>query len=175
MTRRSNRGGSDSGLTPAMIEALKNRGYNQNQIAEMYGISRQRVSQIKQKWANYYKSPRERAKEIFPFDVPRDPFQKSAADKRLRDHAEYALTGGKGMNKEKLQRLRWFYNRLRRENVILVFDPAIPPSREVSTGGYAYVPRTRDDDDYIVRFNEDCDLSEEEKMLWRFPPVLPEV
>src|SRR5690606_39293394 len=77
VARNSNRGGSSSGLTPAMIEALKRRGYNQKQIAEMYGISRQRVSQIKYKWANYYKSPRERAKEIFPFDVPRDPDRKS--------------------------------------------------------------------------------------------------
>src|SRR5690606_6809852 len=124
-------------------------------------------SQIKYKWGRYYQSPRERAKEIFPFDVPRDPFQRSAVDKRLRDHAEYAITGGTGMNKEKLQRLRWFYNRLRRENRIVVFDPDIPPSEEVSTGGYAYVPRTPDDDDYIVRFNEDCELSEEDKLMWR--------
>lgn len=175
MARNSNRGGSSSGLTPAMIEALKRRGYNQNQIAEMYGISRQRVSQIKYKWGQYTLSPRERAKEIFPFKVPRDPFQRSAADKRLRDHAEYAITGGAGMSKEKLQRLRWFYEKLRRTNTILIFGLHIPPSPQVSTGGYAYVPRTPEDDDFIVRFNEDCELSEEEKLLWRFPPVLPEV
>lgn len=171
MKRRQDRG---SGLTPSMIDALKNRGYNQTQIGEMFGISFQRVSQIKYQTDRYTKSDRELAMEMFPFTVPKEPFQRASQDKRLRDHAEYAITGGTGMAQWKLNRLRRFYEKLRDDNTIVVFSTEIPPSDYNKHGGYAYANRTECDDDYLVRFNGDVDLTEEQKMMWRFPPVWPE-
>lgn len=164
-----------SGLTPAMIEALKRQGYNQSEIGEMFGITRGRVSQIKYQATRFSRTARERAMDIFPFRVPKEPFQHNSPDKRLRDHAEYMISGGKGMSQNKLRRLGWFYNKLRAEGLIVVFDKSIPPSPGIKYGGYGYVERTAADDDYIVRFNEDTQLTEEERLMWRFPPVIPEV
>lgn len=163
------------GLTPSMIDALKRRGYNQSQIAEMYGITRQRVSQIKRQTDKFTRTDRERAQELFPFKVPRDPYHETAPDRRLRDHAEYAVTGGTGMSDEKLRRLRWFYNKLQGEGLVVTWDIDNPPSQGIKYGGYKYEPRTDADGDYIVRFRDDVDLSEEKRIMWRFPPVLPDV
>lgn len=180
MTESRRRPDRSVGLTPAIIEALKRRinpstgkRYTQSDIAEMYGITRQRVSQIKLEVTNFSRTDRERARDIYPFLVPKEPFQHAAPDKWLRNHAEYMVSGGKGMSEEKLRRLRWFYNKLRRDNVVVIFGLDVPPSEENKHGGYAYVPRTEGDGDFLVRFNEDCPLNEEEKLLWRFPPVEP--
>lgn len=164
-----------AGLTPQMIDALKRRGYNQTQIGEMYGLTRARVSQIKHEVTSFDRTPRERAMDLFPFRVPREPFQNSAPDKRLRDHAEYAVTGGTGMTVDKLKRLAWFYKKLQEEGLIVSFDVNNPPSEGIKYGGYKYEKRTDQDGDFIVRFNGDVDLSDEQKLMWRFPPVLPEL
>lgn len=158
-------------LTPAMIEAYKRRGLNQSDIAEIHGVTRQRVSQIKHQTDRYTRTPRELARDIFPFKVPKEPYQHAAPDKRLRDHAELMVAGVKGLSFEKKRRLRWFYEKLKRENLIVEFDLSNPPTPGIKQGGYIYAPRKSDDGDYLVRFNEDCELTEEQRLLWRFPPI----
>lgn len=165
---------NETALTPATIEYLKNKGYNQNQIAEMYGLSKARVSQIKHQVTSFSRTPRERAMDAYPFRVPK-PQQECAPDKRLRDHAEYMLTGGKGMAEYKLQRLNWFYKKLEEEGLIVTFDPSNPPTEGIIRGGYKYEQRTAEDGDYLIRFNEEPDLPEEQRILWRFPPARPKV
>lgn len=160
------------GLTPVIIDALKAAGHNQNDIARMYGISPQRVSQIKFEWGRYSQTPRERAREAFPFKVETG-HQRTSPDKRLRDHAEYAVTGGKGMKSYKLSRLRSFYDRLIEEDLVVAYDRLMPPSPGIKYGGYSFEERNEDDEDFVVRFNGDVELTEEQRNLWRFPPDLP--
>lgn len=179
-TRSRRRGNEDQRvhLTPGLIESYKRRinpktgkKYTQSDIAKETGYSRQRISQVKYQTDRYTRTFREQAKDIFPFKVPRDPFMDSVPDKRLRDHGELMFAGVDELDPEKRRRLRSFYSMLRRDNLIVVFDLDNPPSPGIGQGGYAYVPRTTDDGDFLVRFNEDCELTEEERLLWRFPPV----
>ena len=78
------------------------------------------------------------------------------------------------MDQIKLQRLRSFYQRLRDENIVVEFDPEIPPIEGVSVaGGFAYRTRRKSDVDLLVRKNDHTFLTKEGLMIWRFPPVDP--
>ena len=119
-----------------MVQDLKNKGFNQSEIAEMYGVTRQYISWIKHAYGGRL-TPRESVNQHFPFEVPMEMGQTSPF-KRLRDHGEYVITGGVGMSEDKLQRLRSFYRKLRDEKLVLEFDPGLPPIPGVSNkGGWA--------------------------------------
>jgi hypothetical protein len=92
----------------------------------------------------------------------------------MRDHGEYAATGGKGMSKDKLDRLRSFYRKLRTENLVLEFDPSIEPIPGVSSrGGFAFRERTEADGDLLIRVNGHTFMTDEARMIWRLPLVDP--
>lgn len=162
-----------SGLTPALIEELKRKGLNQAQIARQFGITRQAVSEMKRKHGKYSRTPREQALDHFPWRVPVGQ-QECTPDKRLRDHAEYVVTGGKGMEGWKLERLRAFHDRLAADDLVVEHDPTLPPVEGIGCGGWRYVPRVASDGDLIIRVNEYTTLTEEGRTMWTRPPTLVE-
>jgi len=146
------------------------------EIAKQLGITRQRVHQII-KALNDDKTlltPREQVVDRhFPWKLE-DPFAQASPARLMRNHGEYMATGGKGMSEDALKALRGFYRRLRDNNVVVEFDPRIPPIPRVSyVGGFNYVPRTDEDGDLIIRVNEYTNLTDEGKRLWRFPTREP--
>lgn len=82
-----------------------------------------------------------------------------SAFKRLRDHGEWVLTNGegvdgKGFDFDQRQRLRWFYRMLRDDNVVVGYDPSFPPEPGVhNMGGFAYSKREKSDGDLLIRVN----------------------
>ena len=159
-------------LTLAVIESLKMKGYSQSDIARMYGVSRQAVSWHKRHYGGRL-SPRETVRQHFPWSVPTELGQCSPY-KRLRDHGEYVATRGVGMSSNKIKRLRAFYKKLRENELVVEFDPTIPPNPGVAKrGGFAYRKRSIEDEDFLIRVNEHTYLTEEGKGIWRFPSVDP--
>jgi hypothetical protein len=159
-------------LSLAVVEDLKNKGYSQSEIAEMFGVTRQYVSWIKHTYGGRL-TPREVVLEHFPFEVSTHQSQ-SSPYRRLRDHGEYVATGGVGMSQDKLKRLRSFYKKLRDEGVVLEYDPHIPPINGVSNkGGWAFRDRTPKDDELLIRVNQFTNLTDEGRKIWRFPPQDP--
>jgi transcriptional regulator with XRE-family HTH domain len=168
-------------ITVRELDGLKRQGMNQAEIAEALGVTRQAVSYIKRGSAktprneHFLQTPREVAMESYPWKrVPREHSQ-SELDKRLRDHAEYMATGGKGMSERKLYRLVLFYRRLQTKHLVVEYHPDIPPSAENKYGGYAYRPREPRDGELIIRVNDRAEMSDTAWVIWRFPPKLPEV
>lgn len=150
------------------IEAQKRKGFNQSQIAGAHGVSRQAVSwQVR----NYggARTQRQIVGDAWPWKTSHahstaKPFQ------NLRNHGEFMATGGKGMSEDKLQRLRSWWKKLEKDNVVLEFDPDLPPEKGVSpVGGFAYRPRTPADGDLLIRVNEHTNLTEHGKLIWRRP------
>jgi transcriptional regulator with XRE-family HTH domain len=165
---------TDAGLklSLAVVEDLKGKGFSQSEIAEMFGVTRQYVSWIKHTYGGS-KTPREIVLEEFPWTVPADLTQASPY-RRMRDHGEYVAAGPKAMSQDKLKRLRSFYRKLRDENVVVEFDPAIPPTPGVSNkGGWAFRERLPADGDLLIRVNEFTRLTEQGRRIWRFPQVEP--
>lgn len=159
-------------LSLAVIEDLKNKGFNQSAIAKLFGVTRQAVSWHKQTYGGTL-TPREIVNLQFPWAVSAEQGNTSPY-KRMRDHGEYMATGGKGMSPDKLRRLRSFYHKLREGNLVLEFDPNIPPTPGISNkGGWAYRERTPADGELLIRVNEYTNLSDEGKLIWRFPPRDP--
>lgn len=157
-------------LTIAAIESLKQRGYTQSDIARMFGVSRQAVSWHKQHYGGQL-SPRELVLQHFPWVLSSEVGNTSTV-RRLRDHGEYVATGGVGMEPWKLSRLPRFYARLR--DSVIEYDPDIPPEEGVSlVGGIAYRPRLESDGDLLIRVNDHTHLSDQGRMIWRFPPIEP--
>lgn len=158
-------------LTAAVVEDLKRQGLNQSEIARLYNVTRAHISWIKTQYGGS-RTAREEVLRHFPFEV--SAAQQTSPYKRLRDHAEFFATRGKGMSEDKLKRLRSFYQKLRTENTVVEYDPSIPPCLGVSnTGGWAFRERLPEDGDLLIRVNEFTDLTEQGKMIWRFPPVEP--
>lgn len=161
-------------LSPSVIDRLKGKGMSQSEIARLYGYTRQYIS-----WIKYYHggklTPREEVMQHFPFVVT-GLMSQCMPYKRLRDHGEFRWTGGVGMSDDKLKRLLSFYERLRDENAVVEFDPNIPPIPGVSSkGGWAFRPRVPADEDLLIRVNEFADLTDQGRLIWRFPPKDPEL
>ena len=159
-------------ISIGIIEELKRKGLNGQQIADMFNITKQAVSYHKVTY-NGSRTPREVVNENFPWKVP-EAMNQSSPYKRLRDHGEYMATGGEGMNEDKLKRLRSFYKKLRDNDWVIEFDPDLPPEKGVSSsGGFAFRARRPKDGDLIIRVNKYTRLTQEGLMIWRFPPVDP--
>ncbi len=75
-------GTATSKLSLAVIEDLKNKGYSQSEIAEMFGVTRQYVSWIKHTYGGRL-TPREVVLQQFPFEVSTHQSQ-SSPYRRLR-------------------------------------------------------------------------------------------
>lgn len=160
------------GPSPSEIDQLKIAGLNQSEIAEQYGVTRQAVSFTRTKYS-VRMTPREKVLKEFPWTV--STLQTQQAPYRLmRDHGWYIAGLGHDMPEERLKRLRSWYRKLKQGNLVLEFDPSLPPIPGVANkGGFAYRTRTPADGDLLIKVNDHTRLTEQGKMIWRFPLVEP--
>lgn len=160
-------------LTLAVIEGLKRQGLNQSQIADLFGVTRQAVSwHVKTYGGDQPLTPRQKALEVWPW-ITDSRFRVNAVFQRLRDHAEYMIAGGEGLDYLKLSRLKGFYEKLGK-GLVVEFDPGIPPHDGVAAGGFAYRERLDSDEGLLIRVNEYTHLSDEGRKVWRLPDVMPD-
>ncbi|QGJ88830.1 immunity repressor [Mycobacterium phage Yecey3] len=156
-------------LLPSVIEELRRKGFNQSQIADMHGVSRQAVSWQKKTYGGFV-TPREIVREAWPF-VTTNAHTKSTPYQRLRDHGEYMAQGSfKDMSDLKVRRLKAWWRKLHDEDVVLEFDPSIPAGPGMAGGGFRYVPRVVEDEDLLIRVNEHTTLSVYGETIWAWPP-----
>ncbi|WP_167097110.1 Repressor-like immunity protein [Mycobacterium sp. DL592] len=155
-------------LSLSDIEDLRKKGYNQSEIADMSGVTKQAVSWHKVTYGGFL-TPRQVVNKAWPWKTT-DLHGRSKPYQYLRNHGEFMATGGKGMSQEKLKRLESWWKKLRDENVVLEFDPNIPPVPGVAPyGGFAYRTRRASDGDLLIRVNEHTNLTDEGRRMWRFP------
>ena len=154
------------------IEAMKRKGLNQSQIADMHGVTRQAVSWQVRTY-NGAKTRRQIAGEEWPWPETTRDHSRTKIYQNLRAHGEFQVTGGKGMSADKLSRLQAWWRKMEREDLVVEFDPSIPPIPGVcSHGGFAYRARTSDDGDLLIRVNEHTKLSNKGQMIWARPKMI---
>lgn len=150
------------------IEALRKQGHSQSEIAEMHGVSRQAVSWQKKTYGGYL-TYRQVVNKSWPWKTT-NLHSKSKIYQRLRDHGEYMLTQGSGMSEDKLDRLQSWWRKLRNDDLVVEFDPALPPLRGVGPhGGFALRQRVPEDLDLLIRVNEHTTLTEGGRRIWCWP------
>lgn len=145
---------------------------NQNEVAAYFDVTRQAVSDFMKRHNVTREVKRAEAMKLYPWDTG-VRFNDAWENRLVRDHMEFMATGGEGLQPWKLDRLRAFYRRLTNENVVVEFDPTIPPSDAKGSGGFAYRPREERDADLIIRVNEYTVLTEEGKKFLALPAELP--
>ncbi len=157
-------------ITLSEIEALKNRGYNQSEIAEQRGVTRQHISGIVRKYGGRLTKRQLVLEQHFPWQVP-TKMQSASVYRRLRDHGEHFVTGGVGMPVATLGRLPSFYRDFR--NHVLEFDPSIPPEPGFAKdGGFARRERTPDDGNLLIRVNDWTKMTDHGWHIWTLPAIL---
>lgn len=156
-------------ITVREIDDLKDKGLTQSEIARMHGVTRAYISWIKHTYGGKL-SPREEALQSWPWEV-REPHTKCSPYQRLRDHAEYMVTDGKGMNEGKLSRLRAWYSTV--NSVVVEYGLDIPPTPGIKSGGFRYVAREPSDGNLLIRVAGEDILTPEGKELFTRPTVLP--
>lgn len=156
-------------LSLSIIEDLKGKGFNQSDIAELFGVTRQAVSDQVRKYGRPTK--RQAALEQFPFDVPAE-MQWMAPCRNLRNAMVHRA--GVKLPEDSLKRLRSFIKKLREEDLVVEFDPAIPPIPGVSSkGGWAFRRRVSGDGNLLIRVNEFTRLTKEGNDLLQLPSKDP--
>ncbi|WP_165960630.1 helix-turn-helix domain-containing protein [Actinocrispum wychmicini] len=159
-------------LTSEIVGKLLAEGLTQTQIAIEHNISKQTVSALAKDAPNRVKTPRQAVQENFPWPDMASQFKETSHYRQVVLHGEYIATGGEGMSRDKLARVVSFYKRLRDDNVVIVFDPEIPPSSN-KAGGWGYLPREEGDADLILRVNRYTVMTDEGREIWRMPAVDP--
>lgn len=115
-------------------------------------------------------APRDLAVEHFPWDVP-EAMQSAEPYLMLHAHGEYIATGGRTMDSVRLSKLHGWYATLLADDVVVEFDPSLPPRDEVGhTGGFAYRRRDIRDGRLIIRVNSHTRLTPEGASIWVLPP-----
>ncbi len=169
-----------SGFTPHTVQEYVRRGIrNQSEMARQEGISKQAAHKHHARAEEsglIQRTPRDEARRHFPWVVPKE-FDGASPVRRLRDHFEFWATQGHGMSVDKRKRLSSWYDFMEENDVVLEFDPNLPPEPGVSSkGGFAYRDRQPGDLDYLIRVNTHTkELSEQARLWLRMPPHRPVV
>lgn len=159
-------------LSWAVIDHLLNIGWSQSEIARHYGVTRQAVNYWVMKYGREL-TPRDLVLKHWPFMVSAK-FWIATPCRYLRNHAEYLATRGKGMTYRQVRGLEGFYQKLRDGGLVVEFDPEIPPSAGLASGGWAYRPRIKKDKDLMIRKNEYTTITEEGEHIWALPDEDPD-
>lgn len=163
-------------LSPELINQLLAQGWRKIDIANAYHVDKSTISYHLSKLPpeERYKTPVQLAHESIPRTWREAParFRDANVYTMIRFHLEFVATG-KLTSESKRARLRRFYDRLEDYNVVVEFDPTIPPTLNMETGGWRFPQRTEADGDLIVRLNKYTDIREEDLDLWRMPLERP--
>ncbi|AJI78499.1 hypothetical protein CSING_04790 [Corynebacterium singulare] len=160
-----------SGLTHDIVMTMIKEGYRQSDIAREYGVSRQYVSKLAKQ--SGYISSMTIINDNLPWRVDSD-FQKNSLYQSLRLIAHYNLEGEDAFvnaktSRRKAQRLA---ERLIVFRQVIDYNPAYPAIPGiVNTPGFAYVPRTESDEDFIIKIRPDVRVTTIGDRIWRLPEI----
>ncbi|UBI10026.1 hypothetical protein LA324_05300 [Corynebacterium coyleae] len=156
-----------SPLSPELVIYLMDNGFRQVDIAREYKVSRQYIHTLAKQAG--YTSPITTVQENLPWDVDPD-FNRNSTFMALRLVGHEAVAPGK-LTEESRERAAGLIRRLRQFNVVVDYDPDYPPIVGLTnTPGFAYVPRTEKDEDFIVKIKPGVRITPLGDKIWRLPP-----
>ncbi|KAB1550744.1 hypothetical protein GC425_07910 [Corynebacterium sp. zg254] len=160
-----------SGLTPELVVALMNSGYSQTAIGVEYGVSRQYVHQLALKAGH---SPViQKVKDIFPWDVSSEYYDNTVYQ-GLKLLGHYRLGGEGSINGSSKKKVNSILKKIVVFHQVIDFDPSYPAIPGITNGpGFAYVPRTEKDEDFVVKIRPGTKIVGEGDRIWRIPEVWP--
>ncbi|MCX8557902.1 MULTISPECIES: hypothetical protein [Mycobacteriaceae] len=171
MSGKAKKAAHSRALVFGEIEELRRKGFNQTEIANLHGVSRQAVSWHKTTYGGQ-KSTRQIVNQAWPWETT-SSHSKSVAYQRLRDHGQFIAAGAREMSDFKRGRHAAWVKMMRENDFVLEFDPNIPPTPRIAPGGgFAYRKRDPrlDGFELLIRVNEFTNLTPEGRRLWSYAP-----
>ena len=160
-----------SGLTHDIVMSMIQEGYKQSQIAEAYGVSRQYVSKPAKQ--SGYVSTMTVINDNLPWEV--DPaYQKNTVYQALRLVAHYNIDGDEAFRHSETSRRKaqGLVKKLIVYRQVIDYNPAYPAiPGVVNTPGFAFIPRTESDEDFIVKIRPDVRITTIGDRIWRLPEM----
>lgn len=155
-----------SGLTPEYVLSQLDGGMSQTEIAVEHGVSRQYVCKLAKQAG--YRNPYRTMMENLPWDVDSE-FAENTIYKNVRRHGILMTTGQLG--ESDTDHIRALYRKLDAFNVVVDYDPSYPALPGFSNlGGFAFLPRTAEDEDYIIKIRPGINLTDIGQKIWRRHP-----
>lgn len=161
-----------SGLTPETVIALITSGVSQTSIGETYGVSRQYVNKLAKQAGHV--STMTVINQNLPWKVPGD-YQDNTIYQGIRLIAHYNLEGERSFEGRptNLRKLKAIIKKLHVYRQVVDFDPSYPAIPGVVNGpGFAFMPRTPEDEDYAIKIRPGTKITRLGESLWRLPPML---
>lgn len=155
-----------SPLSPALVNFLMDQGHRQVDIAREYGVSRQYIHHLAKQGG--YNPPTTIVQENLPWDV--DPaFVRNSTFIAFRLIGHNMVAPGK-LTEESRERANGLLNRLRKFDVVVDYDPSYPPVIGLtSLPGFAYLPRTAEDENFVMKIKPGTRVTPLGDKIWRMP------
>ena len=158
-----------TGLTPDTVIDLLQLGNSQAEIARDFGVSRQYVNKLAKQGG--YESPFKTMNDNLPWEI-KGEFANNQIWKNIRRHGIWVTTGKLGESDR--EHLRGFYRKLDAFPVVADHDPDYPPLPGIANQpGFAFVPRTEADEDFIVKVRPGTSITKIGDRIWRMPAIRP--
>lgn len=150
---------------------LVDSGMRQVEVAEKFGVSRQYVNTLLRKAG--VESPVTKVTENLPWEVS-DAHYLNTIYQAVRLYGHFQVAGIDSLNGSSIAKVRALLRKLTVFNQVVDYDPRYPELPGISnTPGFAYVPRTPQDEDFIVKIRPGVEITPIGDRIWRLPTEMP--
>lgn len=159
-------------LTPELVLYFIDKGMRQSEIARQYGVTRQYVNRLA-KQAGYVSSMTI-INDHLPWDIDTSDYQDNTLYQVFRLTATYNLEGETAFTNSPSSRrkVRSFVKRLTVYQQVVDFNPEYPAIPGIVNGpGFSYVPRSSEDEDFIMKIRPGVRVSNVGNRIWRLPSM----
>lgn len=155
-------------LTPKLVlKMMTDEGKTQTEIARDFKVSRQYVHHLAVQGG--YKPVTTIVTENFPWEVDR-AFIDNPIYTLIRLHGRYLLEGGSSRSDRLTKSVNNFRKQLADFGYVVDYSPEYGPIMGVTKhGGFAYLPRTTEDENFIFKVREGVRITELGEKIWRLP------
>ncbi|AKK10419.1 helix-turn-helix domain-containing protein [Corynebacterium uterequi] len=163
-----------SGLTPELVMQLMEAGESQAAIARAFKVSRQYVHKLA-KQGGHETSQRlsDYVSRHFPWDIIPEA-NHSTLHQNIRLLALWNLDQS-ALERGGRLKLRAFLNKLNGFQQVVDYNPNYKAVKGLNNKpGFAYVPRTPEDEGMAIKIRPGIRLTDEGRKLWAMPKELPE-
>jgi hypothetical protein len=139
----------------------------QTEIADAYGVSRQYVYKLL-KHAGHESQITEITDNL-PWEIDLRVTENTVYQ-AVRKMAHINLAGADSLPEASRQKARALVRKLTRFNQVIDYDPSYPAVPGLTnTPGFAYVPRTTQDEDFAVKIRPGVRITPLGNKIWRIP------
>lgn len=155
-------------LTPKLVvKMMTDEGKTQTEIARDFKVSRQYVHHLAVQGG--YESTTTKVTESLPWEVD-SSFAKNYVYRMVRAYGRGRMEGNDALGNFTQKLYRNLVKTLTKHNIVVDYNPEYGPISGVTDiGGFAYLPRTAEDENFIFKVREGVRITELGDRIWRLP------